>query len=534
MMRPSAPSAGKKTTPSDSDAPATSKGSTTATAAFRILAFAAAAMGVLLALLPAAGHDQMWLLYAASLVRHGVKLYGPELFESNPPLIVWLSLIPSAVADWLHLPATEVGKLLVCIIGAAVAYISARLLRSLIDLSRPTAWAITFVYIAVFAVMPARDFGQRDHLLAFLCLPYLISSARAIVGKPIRGWQAWLIGIAAGIGIALKPHQLVIPLAVELTILIRSRHRWLRPEPLAILATGIAYLAAIYLFALDYVTRMLPILRETYWAFGHLTFAGLIREAIQLHILAAVTIAAAILLRPIRPLATILITAGLAATLGYYLQRTGWYYQQLPALTFLAFALALLLIEAATRHPISLPRWTATAAAALSVLAVVLTAHFMNYPFTTDRSFPIDTPDPAFFANLPPGTPVATLTTTVDYTVPPTFKYHLTIAQRYPHLWILPAILRAESGQHPIPAPQLTNLEHLQHDAMLEDLLRWQPRLVLVERCQDPAVHCQVLGDRHDNLLAWFLTDPRFRSEFAHYRYLRSSGPFDAYLRMQR
>jgi len=51
-----------------------------------------------------------------------------------------------------------------------------------------------------------------------------------------------------------------------------------------------------------------------------------------------------------------------------------------------------------------------------------------------------------------------------------------------------------------------------------------------VERCQDPAVHCQVLEDRHDDLLAWFLRDPAFRQVFRNYHYLRSSGTFDAYV----
>jgi len=60
--------------------------------------------------------------------------------------------------------------------------------------------------------------------------------------------------------------------------------------------------------------------------------------------------------------------------------------------------------------------------------------------------------------------------------------------------------------------------------------VRWQPPLVLVERCQDPAVQCQVLDGLHDDLLAWFLRDRRFRAEFGRYRYLRSAGRFDAYV----
>jgi hypothetical protein len=139
-------------------------------------------------------------------------------------------------------------------------------------------------------------------------------------------------------------------------------------------------------------------------------------------------------------------------------------------------------------------------------------------------------PDASFFAGLAPGTPVATLTTTVDYTVPPVFRYGLTMAQRYPHLWMLPAILRAEDGQGRMNPVRLRRLEELQHQATREDFARWKPQLVLVERCQDPVVQCQVLEDRHDDLLKWFLRDTGFRAEFAEYRYLRSAGSFDAYV----
>ena len=63
-----------------------------------------------------------------------------------------------------------------------------------------------------------------------------------------------------------------------------------------------------------------------------------------------------------------------------------------------------------------------------------------------------------------------------------------------------------------------------------EDFARWKPQLVLVERCQDPVVQCQVLEDRHDDLLGWFLRDAGFRAEFAGYRYWKSVGSFDAYV----
>jgi hypothetical protein len=69
----------------------------------------------------------------------------------------------------------------------------------------------------------------------------------------------------------------------------------------------------------------------------------------------------------------------------------------------------------------------------------------------------------------------------------------------------------------------------MQHAWMVEDLNRWNPPLILVLRCEDPTVQCQILEDRHDNLLAWFQRDPAFRAIFSRYQFLRSSGPYDAY-----
>jgi len=178
-----------------------------------------------------------------------------------------------------------------------------------------------------------------------------------------------------------------------------------------------------------------------------------------------------------------------------------------------------------------------TTAAALSLLAIALTAHFSGYSLTHPLTFPnglSDTPDPSLFAALPPGTPVAILTTVVDDSVPPIFTHHLLWAQRQNNLWTLPAILRNQSPglqppRHIIPPDRLAQLDQLQHAWMVEDLQRWRPQLILIARCQSPTVLCQIIEDRHDDLLAWFARDPAFRAEFAHYRYLRSAGPYDAY-----
>ncbi len=506
-------------------------------------------MSTLLSLLADTGHDQLWLLLAAERMGPNLNPYNATVFESNPPLAIWLSAIVVGAAHLLHLSLTVTFKFAVMLLATASAAVCAKLVSILHpELARNQLWFLGIAYILIFGAVPVRDFGQRDHILAILVLPYLIAAALDLSGRRLTLIPRTAITLTAALGLALKPHQALIPIAVELAILITPNLRVPHPrpevlspgrvgyrahgstvfrllEPAIFLTSAAAYFAAIHTLAPTYLTQILPILRETYWAFGHLNLFELLLASIGLHALLLITIALYIRSRSRSrqksPLVLILLTAGIGATLAYIAQGTGWYYQQLPAISFLALALTAALADSSKLKAYS-SRITPFSLGALTLLAFALTIHFSDFHITPRGIEQTQsTPDPTFFADLPPGTAVATLTTSVDDTVPPAFRYHLTLAQRYPHLWMLPAILRNESG--------LTQLDRLQHQFMVEDLNRWHPLLILVARCQDPNIHCQVLEDRHDDLLAWFLRDPAFAAIFSQYHFLRSSGPYDEY-----
>ena len=545
---------------------------------FLILTLAAAGMAALLALLPAAGHDQLWFLMMSRRWLTGAQLYGPQAFDSNPPGVVWLSALPVLLGNTLHIPTTFAAKLLVILAETAATTLSYSFLKR----ARPSTRAyelpaLLFSAIVLFYVVPARDLGQRDQILAFLILPYILA---AII--PFRDHRLVLARITAAImaavGICLKPHYALIVITVELILLLKpskllteppkldagsskleaqsdppsfkpspktsasetpSRIRQLlRPEPILIALIGIDFLAAIHHFTPLYFTSALPILHDTYWAIGHLSLPALALEAIELCILATISLALYLRTKPRSPAVLILLIAASAATLAYIIQGTGWYYQQLPAIDLFGAALTLQLLDLAQSKPSALakiPRWLTPTVTALSVLALALTTHFTGYPFTPDRSFAITTPDPAFFTALPPNTSVAILTTSVDAAMMPIERYHLTWAQRTNNLWLLPAILRSETPTAGIPPRRIltpsaiTALDNLQRRWMVEDLTHWHPQLILIDRCQDPTVQCQELEDRHDNLLAFFLRDPAFATLWQSYTYTGSHGDFDAY-----
>lgn len=524
---------------------------------FVVLATAAAFMALLLALLPAAGHDQLWFLLMGRRWLEGATLYGPEIFDSNPPLIIWLSALCVKASIVSHvgtlfdatLETTLVAKSFVLALGALVAWFCSRLLRSVwrpLLPGEPTA--LLFAFLLLFFVVPARDLGQRDALVVLLALPYVVAAARQ-PAHAVSYSNQLIAGILAALAFCLKPQDALLAVAVELTCLFRVRRlqprpaaavraTLSRPELLILLAGAGLYLLAIRRFAPLYFTETLPILRNTYWAIGGLHLQALVFQAVELTLLTVCTLLLLLLTRPVAPAASILLIAGLGAFAAYLIQGTGWYYQQLPALDLIGGALALHLLDLQRRHPLHLPGWIVPSLAAVSLLAVGLTLHFTGYPLTRNRAFALTSPDPAFFQSLSPGTSVAILTTSVDEAMMPVEEFHLTWAQRTNNLWLLPAILFSEApfpGQTParrLSPDTVARLDQLQHRWMVEDLTRWHPQLILVERCQDPAVSCQILESRHDNLLAWFERDSAFRTLWSHYRAATRRGRFDAYIRL--
>jgi len=529
--------------PNPQQAPATASTQQTFQSIFRILILAAAGMAALLALLPAAGHDQLWFLMMAHRWLAGAQLYGPEIFDSNPPGIVWLSAIPVSLAHTLHLSETLTAKLLVTIVETATSFLSLYFLRR----ARPATRryeipALLFAAIVLSYVVPARDFGQRDQMLAFLILPYILAAAIPYRTAPLTLART-TAAILAAVAVCLKPHHALIPIAVELTLLLTPTNSPLttrlrnlfRPEPILLTLLGLTFLAAIHHLTPLYFTAALPIIRDTYWAIGHLSIPALALEAIELLILAAISITLYLRTKPHDPLIKLLLIAATAATLAYFIQGTGWYYQQLPAICLFATALTLQLLDLYATKPLTLPSWLPKTAAALTVLALALTTYFTGSPFNEDRAFNLTSPDPMFFTSLAPNTPVSILTTSVDAAMMPIARYHLTWAQRTNNLWLLPAILRSETpaaGTPPtriLPSATITQLDTLQHRWMVEDLTRWRPSLVLIHRCQKADFHCQELEDRHDDLLAFFQRDPAFATLWQHYAYVGSRGEFDAY-----
>jgi hypothetical protein len=176
-------------------------------------------------------HDVAWILTVADLMHAGRQLYR-DIIEINPPLIFWSAAGMRGVASAFHITPETVYRLLTLLLGLGSALSVRRLTRS--------AWP-ALALLAGGLILIGPDFGQRDVLTVFLMAPYVtMASMRS------RPRHAWLIGVAAALGICLKPFYLMIWLVL-------APFNRTRAADAALVLCGPIYLAAIALFSPAYI-----------------------------------------------------------------------------------------------------------------------------------------------------------------------------------------------------------------------------------------------------------------------------------------
>lgn len=130
----------------------------------------------------------------------GAQLYGPQLVETNPPLIIWFSTILVFLARLFHPDSLLMLKLVVLVMILGSLLWCDRILRSARLLTSRAAH-----YLALSSILAAEIFlhgfeiGQREHLFVILLVPYvLLASCSGRVKLPLA--ERCAIGLIAGIG----------------------------------------------------------------------------------------------------------------------------------------------------------------------------------------------------------------------------------------------------------------------------------------------------------------------------------------------
>jgi hypothetical protein len=487
--------------------------------------------------------DQAWLLYAAKLMLAGVSLDGNRLIEVNPPLIVWFSIIPVAIAKALHISPLLALKIIILVIIAGSVAWCARILRAAdFKLHRGVLVCLTAAIALVELTIQPAEFAQREQIIVALLLPYILAVTSGAI-QSLSFFECCALGVAAGLGVCIKPQQLLTFLCLELFVAAstRSLRRLLRPELLAAAIAGIAYLVAVRLFS-PYLEQVVPILKDTYWALGEYTFQAMVLHkgvgSLVLMLAVAVIWWRTRRSTPMSKVSGALLVCSFGASLAWDLQHTGWSYQMFPERAFLSLGILWIAIDLSSiKMPglfeqVRVPRWLWISSILLSITALGATAKYRAHQNATRAaantmagvltSYPAHTRIAIFSVGMP------YLSIVVDR--------DLVWSSRFMSLWMLPAIVENQFGRldmsrpfRTLPPERVDELSALLRRQTTEDLQFWKPEVVFVGRC--PTEHSCAALDGSFDLLGWFLQSPEFAREWSKYHKQETIESYDLYTR---
>ena len=478
--------------------------------------------------------DIAFLLDAGGRVLDGARLYV-DVVEINPPLVIALNVAVVWIARTLGLSEILVYRVGFTAVLLGSLWLTAGLLRGLLGhdlrLRRVLVVAIALVLFPLAGV----DFGEREHLVLALLLPYLLLATGRLAGRAMANAPAAALGLLAGLAIALKPHFILVWFAIE--VLLRGsrkvRPRAILPESLAVAGFLVTYVLLILLLTPAYVD-LLRLLAIPYAHFLHEPFLQLLVTGPG----AVLAVFALLAFAALRPQArhpavwAVFALATAACLVAGAAQQKGLRYHFYPAFSLATVVLALVSADGviAVHKPVRAIYRSLVA----GVLAATVTVACVRQALrAVGRE---DDPGRAQFERLvdvvrsrAQGAGVFVMSYHLQSAYPLINYAHARSASRFPHLWLLAAeYLDALKGDRPLqfhePA-EMSPGERYLNRAVLEDLGR-RPRLLVVFR---NARDLPVNGFRRLDYIAYFGRDAAIGSILREYQLVAQTGDYLVY-----
>lgn len=448
--------------------------------------------------------DAAWLIEAAMKVLDGQSMTD-RYFDSNPPMS-FLIYIPAAMLVKAGLPLWHALSVYTALLMSVSLMLCMAILRYWPGIKIVTYWGILSSWLLAITALSHFDFGQKDHFIAIMLLPFLLAQLMMTYRCSLPRWIL-IAALVAGLPfILLKPHYGL--LAVAMLLFRASKQNRLdifRDVDFIILGCGVvAYAGIVAVFFPDFVQDVLPfsmrfyvsvIFKEVYPLGGASIF------------LASCCTALAALggerWNHDRALTVFLSVMGLLAGIVFFLQMKGFPLHLLPALSLVLPAMVatglLYVPDCAERK--GLAPVVIVAFAALASLVFMI-----EKPMLTHKSYSETSLAKYLKAHVPPDGSFYLQADSTNVIVPVSAYAGAENASRFPMLWFLSSLeaICARGGKSCQKNPEVIYFSR----KVAEDIQQGKPAFIGLYAEPGPGEHfMRVLGE-----------NPEFQKEWKHYR----------------
>ena len=143
-------------------------------------------------------HDEAYFIEGAGRLLSGGR-FGRDIADINPPLVWWMSEVPVWFARQLGARVEWTAAIFTAALAAlSLVAVERQIARD--SALRPQRHALITIAAILLLFAPGYDFGQREHWMVVMTLPYVVARSRRADGAKLSTVAGIVIGFAAGLG----------------------------------------------------------------------------------------------------------------------------------------------------------------------------------------------------------------------------------------------------------------------------------------------------------------------------------------------
>jgi hypothetical protein len=483
--------------------------------------------------------DLGWQMFAGRRIHEGARLYvDVGTTEQHPPLYIWLCAALSRISIILHVDPVRFFLAAITTACGASAWYATRFVKSAKTPSSAVFAIFAFTALALFGFAAA----SAEQIAVAFILPYLAAASNPESHTFNRRTRI-LVGLLAGLGMAMKPHYALVWLAIEGALALRTRNSrsFLRTESIATFGVWIAYIAGTAVFtpqyfhaarrAAGYYSDFMPgSLRAVLWNPATIYVACAVitvffarrRARVSADVTSADDVLNAGDVVTVRAgsgdVAYMMLLAALAMWIGAIVQRKGWPHHMLPAIAFSIAAMAIAVTSVRPRR-----------ALAITILLLL----FGTYRIHTDRELlrRAQVGAPTFLWGMSdvvhrfaPHGPILMLSYSLSPAFPLVNETGASWTLPESSLWMVSGLYRdawQTRGPYAYRAPNdWVPFEKEVHELIWRGVRERPPAIVIIEANMDSRFDMKAFAE----------TDPRMKAFFSNFIKVGSVGPYDILL----